>query len=392
MRVLHVGKYYPPHAGGMETHLQSLCSELRKRVDIRVLVANDGREDREEVIDGVPVTRLGTKLNFRSTPICPTMARTIRHSGADLLHIHLPNPAAILAYFASGFKGPVVLTWHSDIIRQRFLGKVFEPIERLMVRRSSAIIAGSPDYIAYSPVLYEHRSRCRIIPFGIPVRPSPEYQNGATSEVRNRYKEQLLLSVGRLVKYKGYRYLIRAMKDVRATLLLIGEGPERVRLEAEAHRLAVEDRVMFLGRVADTSEYYRACDIFVLPSVSRNEAFGLVQLEAMACGKPVVNTHLRSGVPFVSVHGLTGVTVPPADANALARAINVLLEDPDRRAAYGAAAKQRVETEFSLAKMVSETYRVYIEVMAADVRSEDEVKGVALATASQAAIATMAGL
>ena len=385
IRVLHIGKYYPPHAGGMETHLQSLCSELCRQMDVRVVVANDDRKNCEEVIDGVSVTRLGTKAMFRGTPICPNMAQTIRRGRADLLHIHLPNPAATLAYFASGFKGPLVLTWHSDIIRQRFLGKLFEPIERRMVGRSSAIITSSPDSIAYSSVLYDHRARCRIIPFGIPISQSSESHSRSISEIRRRYGERLLLTVGRLVKYKGYRYLIRAMKDVGAKLLIIGEGPEHVRLAADVRRLSVQDKVVFLGKVSDTSDYYRACDIFVLPSVTRNEAFGIVQLEAMAFGKPVVNTHLRSGVPFVSVNGLTGVTVPPADADALARAINVLLEDPKRRAAYGAAGRQRVESEFSLTKMVSETCRLYRRVIDEDARSQDEL--IVPATPSEVAIA-----
>src|SRR5208282_4219634 len=282
------------------------------------------------------------------------------------------NPAAAIAYLLSGFRGPVVLTWHSDICRQRLLKRLFAPIERLMVRRSRAIIASSLDYIAYSSILYEHRALCRVIPFGIPIDQFRKPNLGAVSRIRTRYGDRLLLSVGRMVEYKGYRYLIHAMSTVNATLLLIGEGPERERLEADARRLGVEDRVAFLGKVDNISPYYQACDIFVLPSITRNEAFGLVQLEAMPCGNPVVNTHLRSGVPFVWANGLTGITVPPADSDSLARVINRLLDDPGRRMTYGEAGMRRVKEEFSLRQMVDRTVELYTTIMAADRRPAAE--------------------
>jgi rhamnosyl/mannosyltransferase len=294
------------------------------------------------------------------------MAQKIRESGADLIHMHMPNPTAAIAYLASGFKGPLVLTWHGDIVRQRFLKALFMPVERRLLREARAIIASSPDYVAYSPALYENRLRCRIIPFGISPDNNERGDAEQVSEIHRLYGRPLLLSIGRLVGYKGYRYLVRAMKDIDAHLLLIGDGPERHRLEAEARSIGVSERVHLLGWVEQTTPYYQACDIFVLPSISRNEAFGIVQLEAMACGKPVVNTQLRSGVPFVSVNGFTGVTVPPADSRALARAINVLLDDPVRCMAYGVAAQARVEREFNLEKMVSETLRVYQQVLARD--------------------------
>jgi glycosyltransferase involved in cell wall biosynthesis len=366
LRVLHVGKYYAPAVGGIESHVQTLCSELRKYLDVRILVANAGREDHDEVACSVPVTRAGTLVRLAGAPVCPSMAQKIRESGADLIHVHMPNPTAAIAYLASGFKGPLVLTWHGDIVRQRFLKALFMPIERRLLREARAIIASSPDYVAYSPALYEHRLRCRIIPFGISPDNSQRGNAEQASEIKRRYGRPLLLSIGRLVGYKGYRYLVRAMKDMDAHLLLIGEGPERSKLEAEARSSGVSERVHLLGWVEQTTPYYQACDIFVLPSVGRNEAFGIVQLEAMACGKPVVNTQLRSGVPFVSVNGFTGVTVPPADSRALARAINVLLDDPERRMAYGAAAQARVEREFNLDKMVSETLRVYQQVLSRD--------------------------
>lgn len=366
--VLQLGKYYAPYRGGMESHLETLCGELKRHVDVRVLVANDRPHESHEVADGVPVTRLATVARLAGAPICPKMARMIRESEADLLHIHMPNPGAAIAYLLSGFRGPVVLTWHSDIIRQRVLGNLFAPIQRRLVERARAIIASSPDYVAFSPILYEHRNRCRIIPFGIRLDCRHQTETHAAKQILREYGDRVLLSVGRLVTYKGYLYLIRAMKEVSGTLLLIGDGPERSRLESEVRANGLGERVIFLGKVDDTAPYYQACALFVLPSIARNEAFGIVQLEAMAFSKPVINTQLMSGVPFVSVNGVTGATVPPADASALARAINVLLDDPARRAAYGAAARTRVEREFSLEHMVSETVSLYEQLISTEVR------------------------
>ena len=180
-----------------------------------------------------------------------------------------------------------------------------------------------------------------------------------------------MLGVGRLIYYKGFENLVRAMADVRATALIAGDGPLGGALAAEAARLGVADRVVLMGRVndADLKACYHACDVFALPSVERSEAFGIVQLEAMACGKPVVNTRLDSAVPHVSLDGLTGLTVAPGDPAALAAALNALLDDPARRAAMGAAARRRVREEFSAELMARRTLEVYREVVAGGARA-----------------------
>jgi rhamnosyl/mannosyltransferase len=166
--------------------------------------------------------------------------------------------------------------------------------------------------------------------------------------------------VGRLVYYKGAEYAVRAMTKIDANLLIIGDGPLKQNLERQARELGVADRVFFLGKVdGSISPWYQASDVFILPSIARSEAFGIVQLEAMACGKPVVNTDLASGVPYVSLDGETGITVPPSNPEALADAVNRLLDNPSLRAAYGQAAVRRVQNEFSLDLMVRRTLEVY---------------------------------
>jgi rhamnosyl/mannosyltransferase len=365
LRVLHVGKFYPPHPGGMETHLQGLCGELKRALRVEVVVANSGRETAREVIDGVEVTRLGTSFNLGAAPVCPRLTRTIRQSKADLVHLHWPHPTAVLAYLASGRRGPLVLTYHSDIVRQKIMGRAFWPALKRALSLADAVIATSPGYLNTSPVLQKFRERCRVIPLGIPLERFDGPDAAEVARVRQRYGRRIVLGVGRLVYYKGFEYLIQAMREVAGQLIIVGSGPLRGELERAARGCGVGGRVHILSEVREVAPYYHAADVFALPSVARSEAFGIVQLEAMACGLPVVNTRLDSGVTFVSQDRRTGLTVPPADPQALARAINALLDDPALNAEYGRAGRLRVEREFSLRAMADRTLRLYEEVMSA---------------------------
>lgn len=366
LNVLHLGKFYPPYRGGIESHLHALCRELIKSITVNVIVANETRRLRESEIEGVRVRRLPRLFNLWATPICPTMVREISRNDADIVHLHLPNPLAALAYLASGHKGRLVIAWHSDIVRQKTIAKMLRPLDDAILSRASALIASSPNNIDSSPILSRNRDRCRIIPYGIDADAFRPRDAETAEKIRKRYGPRIVLAVGRLVYYKGFEYLIRAMARVRGHLLLVGEGPLLQKLEREAFDAGVMDRITFLGRVSqeEVIGYYHAADVFVLPSIARSEAFGIAQLEAMACGKPVVNTRLDSGVPFVSLDGVTGLTVAPADSDGLAAAINLLLDDPRLRGKYGAAAARRARDEFSVEVMVDRTLELYRDVMA----------------------------
>ncbi len=360
LQVLHVGKFYPPHMGGIETHLQTLCGELRKTLDVRVTVANESRAWSNELLDGVPVTRVPTHWTLASAPICPGMISQIRGSEADIVHIHLPNPMAVIAYLASGHRGHLVASYHSDTVRQKFLGAAFEPLLHAALRRSSAIIASSSEYQRSSPVLRKYQDRCHVIPYGIAVEQSQHADPAAVAAIRQQYGERLVVSVGRLVYYKGFEYLIQAMPQVRGNLLIIGEGPLRGKLQDLAASLGLSKRVHFAGNIAgELTSYYHAADVFALASIARSEAFGIVQIEAMAAGTPVVNTSLESGVPFVSLHAKTGLTVPPADPGALADALNCLLDQPELRRSLGDAARERARREFSVETMTGRMLALY---------------------------------
>jgi len=362
--VTHVGKFYPPHMGGIETHLQTLSNELKRSIRLNVIVANDAREERREVVQGVAVTRLSTVATIKSTPICPHLTAALRSARSQIVHLHLPNPAALFAYFMSRRRGSLVLTWHSDIVRQNLLSRLLSPLHHWILRAASYCIATSPDYIASSPFLSVSRSNCRAIPYGIKLERFATSED-AVAQLRRRYGKRIVLAVGRLIYYKGFEYLIRAMTHVNGTLILIGGGPLRAQLEREACEIGVRERIFFAGEIDNSmlAPYYHAADVFVLPSVERSEAFGIVQLEAMACGKPVVNTRLATGVPFVSVGGLTGITVAPRDPLSLSQAITRLLDDQDLRNQYGDAAMRRVRSEFTAEKMAARTLTLYQEIV-----------------------------
>jgi rhamnosyl/mannosyltransferase len=241
----------------------------------------------------------------------------------------------------------------------------FEPFFHRAVRRASAVIASSRRYAETSAFLRRYEDRCRIIPYGIDVERFSKPAELLVADLRRRYGPRIVLAVGRLIYYKGFDFLIRAMRSVDGALVIVGNGPLRASLESVARSCGVEDRVTFVAGASDRElvSYYHAADVFVLPSTARSEAFGIVQIEAMASGRAVVNTNLDSGVPSVSLDGVTGITVPPANADALASAITTLLDDPGRRAIYGDTGRRRAREEFNVDVMARRTLDVYREAM-----------------------------
>lgn len=363
VRVLQIGKFYPPVRGGMETHLQDLCRALSPVVDVDVIVGHTRLTGAHDFDGAVRVHRIGTIASFVGASICPRMVSAIRNTPADIVHLHSPNPTAVLSYLVSRHPGRLVVTHHSDIIRQRVLKLAYEPVLRRLMARANAIISFSPNYIASSAVLARHRDRCHVIPHGIDpenfLRPDTE----KVAEINHRFGYRIVLAVGRLVYYKGFEYLIRAVAGTNATLLLIGTGPLQAHLDSLTRSLRITDRVHFLGEIDDITPYYHAARMFALPSTARSEAFGIVQLEAMACGLPVINTQLESGVPFVSLDTVTGLTVPPADVVSLRHSIQRLLRDNALHRQFSLAGRERVRTHFTVEKMARHTLRLYEEVL-----------------------------
>jgi rhamnosyl/mannosyltransferase len=355
LRVLHVAKYYPPAAGGMERVVEMLCTVARDRLDSRVLAFSTSGETREDIVDGVRVTRLGTIGKAGSVPVSPALFGAIRAADADVMVLHEPNPWALLAYAVCRPRMPLVIWFHSEVVRPRLQYSLFyAPVARPAYASARRIVVSSARLGEHAEAIRFDPARIRVVPFGIDPgswQPTPMIRARA-AEIRRRLGAPIALFAGRLVPYKGVDVLLRAVAPLDVRTVVVGEGPMRDEWTTLAERLAARG-VTFAGEVNDEElrAYMAACDFFVLPSVTRAEAFGYVQLEAMASGKPVVSTHLPSGVPWVNQHRTTGLVVPPGDAMALRDAIEQLAGDPALRTRLGEGGRRRVADEFTLEQM-----------------------------------------
>jgi len=368
MRILELGKFYPPYRGGMETLLKSWAEGFVARgAGVECVVANDRGRTQVSNINGVSVRRLATFGQIWSVSVCPSYLWSTRLRGADVWHAHFPNPLADVAVLLGSAVTPLVLHYHSDVVRQAGLMWLYRPLLQGVLRRATRIVVATPQHIDFSPWLPAWREKCRVIPFGIDRRPLELTPAVAAEVARLRAVAKgraILLNIGRLVTYKGQRYLIEALRELNAEAWFAGDGPLRADLERVASEAGVAERVRFWGSVDERLlvSLLHACDLFVLPSTTSNEAFGLVQVEAMACGKPVISCALRSGVPFVNQDQVTGLVVPPADSTALASAIQELLCDDARRRSFGEAAKRRAQEEFDQTVMLDRYWALFQEV------------------------------
>ena len=371
MRVLHIYKDYAPVVGGIENHIGLLAQAQRAQgIDARVLVTNTSAETIETTIHGVPVVKTGRQLNISSAPISLSFYGWLRRleKGIDITHAHLPYPPGELGHLLLGSSRALVLSYHSDIVRQRVLGTFYSPFLRVLLRRANRISVASPAYIRTSPFLAPVADKCRVLPYGIDLsafEATPEIRQVA-AELRARHAPKpLLLYVGKLRHYKGLNVLIEAMQQIDAHLLVIGSGMLEEEWRGQASALGLDGRISFLGELSDADKLIAlyASDLFVLPSTNRAEAFGIVLIEAMACGLPLISTELGTGTSFVNQHEQTGLVVPPGDPDALAAAINRLLGDDELRKRMGAAALARVHAEFSQATMTARMTSLYHEAL-----------------------------
>lgn len=348
--VLHIFKiYYPDLFGGTLTVIRDICAGLKGAFASSVLTCSQSADRREIIVNDVPVERVRSFGNVMSLPAAPTYPWRLWRKIAkhDLLALHAPFPLADLV-FALGFgrNRPLVVHWHADIVSHAGLRWFIEPLMRRTLRRAKAIIVSDRVLVDQTPLLREFEDKCHVVPFGIDtsVYDWPKIEPHHVND-----RGRLVLACGRLVPYKGYDVLIRAAVDRKFEVWIIGEGTERPRLEQLIAELGLGDRVRLLGSVNDCERIKLMClaDVFVLPSTTTAETFGLSQLEAMAAGRPVVNTALDTAVPRVARHGMEAITVPPGDAEKLGEAIDALISDPERRRRMGLSARARAVSRYS---------------------------------------------
>lgn len=368
LKVLEVNKAYFPHIGGIESLVKQYSEELPRYCAVKTLVCRDGRgKTVTDSVNGIKVTRAGSFGTYFSCPVSFSFLRLFRKmsENADIVHINVPFPLADLALLLSGYKGRVAVSWHSDIVRQKKLMTLYKPLMMYLLKRADVIFTATEGHIKYSDYLPEYREKCRVLPYGI--TPEDYLAVERVPFLSNRLTDKSAVKVfftGRLVYYKGVDILLKAFTRVHGCELFIagtGELEKPLKDFALSHGLA--ERVHFLGFLPDNElkQAYADCDIFVLPSTVKSEAFGIVQLEAMIYGKPVINTNLPSGVPYVSIHGETGLTVNPSDPKALAGAINTLAENKALRTEMGRNARERVIRSFSEKQIIKKLYKFLAE-------------------------------
>lgn len=383
MKILHIAKFYPPVPGGMETFVHDLAvAQAAQGHAVRVLAHQDGfaRPTCREAIRGVAVGRVRSFGQAAYVPITPEyplhLQTLLRRFQPDAIHAHLPNASAFWL-LPQNLPCPLLLHWHADVVasaldrKMGFLYHFYRPLETLLLKRADRVIATSRAYRDTSKPLAGFKDKTRVVPLGIdpsrlagaPGARDPEALEPEAGNPETAGAAFTVLSVGRFAYYKGFEYLVRAAERVAGVrFVLVGDGPRFSAVKKLVRQKGLEGRVRLPGQVdADRLRaLFAACDLFCLPSVERTEAFGMVLLEAMSLGKPLVTTRVPgSGMNAVNVHGVTGLQVPPADADALAAAIETLHGDRAGCRQMGAAARRRFEGHFSISSVEPQITSLY---------------------------------
>ncbi|MEM7017156.1 MAG: glycosyltransferase [Pseudomonadota bacterium] len=385
-KILHIGKYFPPFAGGIENFMADLMAAQTRLGDTSHALAHDHITPGWHLWPGFQadqtypnVYRAPCYGRLLYAPISPHfpfwLSQAIEQLQPDLLHLHLPNTSAFWALLLpSARRLPWVIHWHSDVVADfdKRLGlayALYRPFEQALLKRSRHIIATSPPYLEASPALKPWREKCEVVPLGIDItrlpEPTPEFLSKADALWGNT--DCRLLSVGRLTYYKGYQVLLQAMANIEnARLLVVGEGEQRPILERLIKDLHLTERVTLLGYCEDNllTALMQSCDCFCLASLERTEAFGVVLMEAMRYGRPIVTCQVEgSGMGWVVEADKTGLLVPPNQVPALAGALQTIVDRPDLRKMMGDAGRERFDKTFAIEQIAHQTNTLYQQML-----------------------------
>jgi len=344
MKLLQINKLYHPVIGGIETIVKIIAEGLNNQDNLQVAVLacqKKGPRITEE-INGVQVIKTASFGKALGMPLSFDFFKAFFQikKDYDLFLLHYPFPlASLISLFIP--KEKLIILYHSDIVRQKIGRLPFLPFINSSLKRAKKIIVSGHNIINSSPSLKKQAHKCVVIPFGLNFSFSPEDYTEAEKIKTDRQNSFILLGVGRLVYYKGFEYVIRAMTEIEAKLLIIGQGPEEKKLRSLINELNLQDKVEIIPPQDKLAPYFLACDAFVFPSCARSEAFGLVQLEALAAAKPIINTYLKTAVEEVSLNKETGFTVPIKNIDALREAINKIITDKILKEEFSKKARQR---------------------------------------------------
>lgn len=368
IRVLQLGKFHPIK-GGVEKVMYAFMLGLGQRgIRCDMLCASEDDEVGEtELTPNCTLYKTRTISKLSATTLSPQMISTLRRicHQYDIIHIHHPDPMATLALMLSGYKGKVVLHWHSDILKQKVLLQLYRPLQKWLIGRADLILGTSPIYVAESSALRSVQHKVGYLPIGVRQRCAEDH---LVAMIRNKYPgKKIVYSMGRLVEYKGYEYLIEAatLLPEDYVILIGGSGPLKGELQQAVRSYLLSHKVRILGYVPRELEaaYYGAADVFCLSSVLKTEAYAIVQVEAMSVGCPVVATNIPgSGVSWVNQHGVSGLNVSPRSSRELAEAIRQICENPELHERYSRGARLRYEKNFTLESMTDGLIATYKQI------------------------------
>ncbi len=353
MKVAHLFKtYFPDTQGGLQEVIRQIAS-YTTRYGIENIIYTVSPDPKPQVIERSEgkVVRYPLSIDVASTPFSFQFARNAAHifNSADILHFHFPWPFSEILYLMTGWiHKPSLVTYHSDIIKQKNLKKFYDPFMNAFLRKVNVIVPTSVNYLNSSVDLRPFRSKCQTISLFLGEHrfkvSDPKYEEN----IRARFGDDFFLFVGVLRYYKGLQYLIPAMKDVPKNLIVVGIGPEREKLEKLTKQYSLKN-VFFVGFIPDEEvvSFYRLARAIVFPSSERSEAFGMTILEALMMGKPIISTELGTGTSYANKHHVTGLVVPPKDVIALKEALMTFAQNDDLILEYGKNASKRFEENFT---------------------------------------------
>jgi rhamnosyl/mannosyltransferase len=369
MRVLHFYKtYYPDSWGGVEQVIRQLCvgtAQLGVTNEVLTLT-RDQNGPAEMEYEGHKVHRVKLDFEVASTGFSFAAIRKLARLArkADVIHYHFPWPFMDLAHFMARINKPSVVTYHSDIVRQKNLLRVYTPLKRQFLRSVDAIVATSPNYLASSEVLKRFAAKTHTIPLGLNKASYPHAGEAVLDKWRKVAGERFFLFVGVLRYYKGLHILLDAMVNVDYPVVIVGAGPIELELKAHAERLGLT-HVMFVGALdeEDKIALLQLCYAMVFPSHLRSEAFGISLLEGAMFGKPMISSEIGTGTTYINIDNDTGLVVPPSDPQAFGAAMRTLWDNPQLAAGMGRRAEARYWELFTAEKMAASYGQLYRELV-----------------------------
>jgi glycosyltransferase involved in cell wall biosynthesis len=364
VRVVHVYKdIYPPVVGGIERHIDTIRRAMPE-IDCDVVVCARSRRTRERITDHGTEILVGEFGRVLSVPLAPTFPLWLARQRPDIVHLHMPNPTGELSVLLAHRHTPLVVSYHADIDRQAVFNPIYQPLVRACFRRASSILVTSHRMLESSTTLASWTHKAELVPYGIDVdRFNPTRVKADDRErIRRRYGSPLIVSIGRLVYYKGFEHLIAASRMLDASVVIVGSGPLELHLRTLARDLP---RVHIVGGASEDEliAYLAAADCFVLPSTSCAEGFGIATLEAQAMGVPAVVTDVGTATVEAIEPGCSGLVISPGSPKEIGVACRQVIENTDRRQTMGAAARRHVLDRHSATALAKRLRTVYAHAL-----------------------------